>query len=150
MSRLVSTVAVLVVLLGSPGLLRPQCLVDRDLDLWKLPEYLRQMTASQQRYAELEEQSVAFQKRIKLKDRVIGELAAGRTTLLEAAAQFQHADEDLPLSVSACLVGDTSQEKYCRVVIYTLQIHIERFPENVVPGVVERLERQLADHLATQ
>jgi hypothetical protein len=61
----------------------------------------------------------AVDRRIEQKDRLAGEVVAGRLTLFEAAARFRRLNDEppAPTPLSASFPGDSEEERLCRQVI---------------------------------
>jgi hypothetical protein len=111
---------------------------------------IRPLPAGEQAdYADiLEERRQAVLRRHHYQERVVRELAAGRRTLLEAAARFRAlslADTTLERPLHDTYPAATEEERLCRWVIAYLQTTLRN--EDGTAGLVTRLETELGEHI---
>jgi len=150
-NRFVVNFALFIALVASLGQLRQAGLAEAGLDWWNLPDLLREQEVIQSKLAELDRQRENFLRRHAGKKRIIEELIAGRKTLLQAAAAFQHLAESLPVLSGEPLPfpGATLEEKYGRQVIMWVRLHDTQEYDSYLEDLIERLERELAEHVAS-
>jgi anaerobic glycerol-3-phosphate dehydrogenase len=100
---------------------------------------------------ELELQRQAVLQRLRMRMRVVRELAVGKMNLLEAAAWFRDLNKTLPeagrKAQEVCLPAASTEERCCRQVISWLRNHVEDGNNSVPAASPDCLERQLEEHL---
>jgi hypothetical protein len=148
-NRFVMSLALCIAFVTGLNQLRQAGLAEAGLDWWNLPDLLRQYEEDRRKIAELNRQSEIFLQRFAGKERIIKDLITGRKTLLQAAAAFQNLAESLPVPMVEQLPfpGVTQEEKYCRQVIQWIRIPITHETDSYIEDLIERLERELAEHL---
>jgi hypothetical protein len=90
------------------------------LDVWSLPELHEEVAAAAEQSRELQAEDDDIQQRIVVKEALIADLIAGRTTLAEVTAQFLILNKARPeymAVIRAHFPGSTDQEKVARNVI---------------------------------
>ena len=90
------------------------------LDVWNVSALARQQREAVERRAELTAAQAEISQRIGLKEAVVGELVAGRTTLADATAEFLALNESHPEYVAMIrdsYPGSTDEERTARNVI---------------------------------
>jgi hypothetical protein len=106
--------------------------------------------AEVRRAEELERRRHSLLWRLGEQRRIIGELAAGRCTLREAAGRFREMARQEPLllqTVTATYQGDSEEEVICRWVIGYVRVQLEDHPQEAAE-VAARLEAELRTLLA--
>jgi hypothetical protein len=91
------------------------------LDLWNVPATFNALGQAAEFDRRLDEEMLAVQVRTALKDEAAEDVAAGRLTLVEAAAGFRRLDADAPDDYRrgwlATAEGGSDDERYCRQVL---------------------------------
>jgi hypothetical protein len=120
------------------------------LDFWNIPATLDAMarTAALDERIEVELESV--RRRNAAKEEVTGEAAAGRLTLLEAAARFRDLDaaasDDYRRGWRRSLPAASDEERYCRAVLAHVKELVRDRPDGI--RVLDRLKAELDRALA--
>jgi hypothetical protein len=120
------------------------------LDLWNVPAVVDALGRESERDRRLDEAVLAVQRRTALKAEVAGDVAAGRLTLVEAAARFRRLDADAPEDYRrgwlATAEGGSEAERYCRQVL----AHVGGVlgGRDGAADILARLNRQLEEALA--
>jgi hypothetical protein len=100
-----------------------------------------------QRSQDLEALRQAILNRVDTRLRLTVEVVEGRLGLLEAAGRFRDLDKEWPaLEPRRALRGATDEERYCRVVIATVESFLYDRPQ-MRTAVIERLEAELRGYL---
>jgi hypothetical protein len=112
--------ATAVSLLLSACALRPDWAGRLDIDYWSVPRLRRQIEQGQRVQAAGDDELRRIDERASGRERVAGDLRAGRIGLLEAAACFRDlgAGTDAVRYLHVFFAGDSDDERYCRQVIY--------------------------------
>jgi hypothetical protein len=109
------------------------------------------VTAGQDTDEQAAEDLWAVQHRHAAKEAVAEEAAAGRLTLLEAAARFRDLDADLPeeqrRALRLALPAGSDEERSCRQVLYYVEASLRGRPDG--PAALGRLKAQLDEALAS-
>jgi hypothetical protein len=129
------------------------------LEDWNVLAWLGQLEHGQRQGADLDAQLAATKRAVEAKDRIVNDLAAGRLTLIEAAAAFRAINraqsehgEDTP--VHRLCPPDRAHENpamgyeecLCWNVIDYVE-HTSKGPPDRTAALRARLERELRDHL---
>jgi hypothetical protein len=126
---------------------RPTWAAGTGADVWALPELVHSLEEEQAKFTELDERGRHIHMRAEGRQRVVTEVIAGRTTLLDAAASIQELnrlDTGGP-KFGATSRGNSEGERLCRQVIRWVDGALsEQSPEDRDP-VVRRLEQDLSD-----
>jgi hypothetical protein len=120
------------------------------LDSLGLAALEEQMARERQRSAELDRLNQLVYPRLVAKYQVTAALAAGRLSLLEAAARFRALDQMAPGHPPAIFhsyyAGSSDEERYCRQAIQLLRASRNSASEQT--ALAEQLEAELSEHLA--
>jgi hypothetical protein len=135
-----SATVLLVLLLAA--LLQPELANDVGLKPWSPA-----MIAWQRQSTEPDPLVRVVDLRFQKKQHIIDELVAGRLTLFEAAALFNHLNHEHPVSLAApWFPGDSEEERVCRQVIHGVRARLlSSSPENAHEWVAA-LEEDLRQH----
>ena len=90
-SRIVAAVALIV---AAAIVLQPRVLAQANLDFWNLPKLNREIEEINEHQQELKAETDEVNRHIKIKQRLVRELAAGRLDLLEVASYFRNLNSD--------------------------------------------------------
>jgi hypothetical protein len=120
------------------------------LDLWNVPAALNSLREAAEIDGRLDEDLLAVQLRMALKDEAAEDVAAGRLTLVEAAAQFRRLDADASEGYRQgwrlLAEGDSDEERYCRQVLNYAEVALR--DRAAAADVLAGLNRQLEEALA--
>jgi hypothetical protein len=120
------------------------------LDLWNVPATFNALGQAAEFDRRLDEEVLAVQVRTALKDEVAEDVAAGRLTLVEAAARCRDLDagasEDYRRGWLATAEGRSDEERYCRQVLAHVGPVLRGRDD--APDVLAGLNRQLEEALA--
>lgn len=117
-------------------------------DVWNVPALKEQVRVSTAEESRLTEEDNDVLRRIAIKDAIITDLIAGRTTLSEATDRFTALNADRPRYMDALresFAGATDQEKFARNVI---SFAIARAEPHERVALSSRLETDLRQMIA--
>jgi hypothetical protein len=154
-ARVMAVMALLGTALIGLGQYRPAWATQVDLDWWNLPELYDELRRGQQELEAQEQQRQAAVERLWARAAIIGDLRAGRQTLVQAAARFRRLNASAPegpIDLRQHVPGATEEERVCRQVIYWAES--ADCPAPTARGEVRRrleeeLDRLLAEHNGT-
>lgn len=129
------------------GLVRPAWAQSVGLDVWNVPALQAEMRASADASDRLDEKDHEVQQRMAVKESLVAELIAGRTTLAEVTARFTDMNATRPdyvASIRATFSGTTDLEKSARNVI---DYALARVPVAERAAFAARLEAELQQML---
>jgi hypothetical protein len=122
------------------------------LDVWNLPALRQCMeTEDAKRRAFAYEDAELF-RRMDLKDRLVAELIAGRTTLADVTEEFVALNRDRPgytTTIRATYPGQTDEERTARNVLGYVSQRMGDLPPARQAEVMARLESEFARFVAT-
>ncbi len=117
------------------------------VDVWSIRELNDELASGTARRQELDIHDEVIQRRIALKEGIVGDLLAGRLSLAEATSQFAALNlprADAMAVIRATYPGRTDEEKLARNVIEYARLRVD---DKTPPGVMARLEAEF-DRLA--
>ena len=134
------------------AILRPGWASTAGLDVWNLPELERNLIAEQQNFEELNQRNVCINARILAKEQVIGDLVAGRLTLLKAAALFRRLNTEIfdypETTPPDYFPGRTENERLCNQVLRWATAMTYHWTPSHAEEILCRLKAELEAHLA--
>ncbi|VTR91337.1 unnamed protein product [Gemmata massiliana] len=144
--RLIATAAVLACF----ALLASQTTLARSVgaDVWNVPELQSQLEESTEKRGQLDAQGDVIMRRIVVKEALIDDLLAGRTTLAEVTEKFTELNApraEYQTLIRVTYPGATDQEKAARNVI---SFALLRAPAGARADLAERLEDELQELIA--
>jgi hypothetical protein len=116
------------------------------LDWWNFGELEQTIETQVRKGLVLDEQFEQAQRRSNRRRRIVADVIADRTTLLQAALEFRSLNETLPAShwsYNQAYSGKSEGERLCRYVIRMVQIDLSERTPNLVTAKVEKLEEEL-------
>jgi hypothetical protein len=119
-------------------------------DVWNVPALKEQVRESTEEDDRLTDEDGDVRRRIAIKDAIIAELLAGRTTLSEATDRFAALNSGRPRYLTAIregFPGATDQEKFARNVI---SFALARVEPHERANVSSRLETDLRQMIAAR
>jgi len=120
------------------------------VDVWNLPELKEQFHASAAEGDRLTSEDDEVLRRIAIKEAIISDLVAGRSTLAETTERFTELNAGRPEYVEALrdtFPGATDQEKFARNVI---SFALCRAPRDERAALSSRLEAELRQMIAAR
>jgi hypothetical protein len=125
---------------------RPAWAASAGLDVWNLPDLDRQTADATEESRDLDARDAEVRERIDLKERLVENLVAGRTTLAEVAAQFVALNESRPeyaRLIRETYPGATEEEKVARHVVENALLRLAGRPAAERAEVAARLDGEL-------
>jgi hypothetical protein len=129
-------------------LISPRSLAELGINWPSVTELVEKNVQAWHRQRDLERRTRAILDRMRIKDEVVADLIAGRTTLLRAAAVFRHLHDtaDEPAVNFQQLPGTNDAERYCWQVILWVDDD-EDSSSGQRSAFVERLKAELRAHI---
>ena len=149
-NRFLLLVGLPVVLLVGSVWVKPAWLGLPDSEGWQLSKAFREYEATLRQREELDRLDEVLRRRIQVKKAVAGDLIAGRISFLQAVAWFKHLHEDIPGVPDDCDTGTAREERYFRMVINAVALHMNDHPETWNDAFLEDLRQEAARLLAHQ
>jgi hypothetical protein len=122
------------------------------IDVWNLPALHQGIETGAEQRREFDHKGVDVLRRIDLKDRLVADLIAGRSTLAEVTGEFLDLNRDRPgylTALQANFPGQTDEERTARNVLFYVSHHVGHLSPADRAEVKARLESELARLVAT-
>ena len=122
------------------------------IDVWNLPALHDEIADETAKGREFERRDADVFRRIELKDRLVADLIAGRTTLAEVTPQFVELNRDRPgymTAIRASYPGRTDEERTARTVLQYAERQLAQSPSASHVEITARLEHEFADLFPT-
>jgi hypothetical protein len=121
------------------------------IDVWNLPSLQEELVAGTAKGREIQKEDNDIMRRMELKDRLVGELIEGRTTLAEVTSQFlalnQHREAYMSVIRANC-AGRTDEERTARNVLHYVAQRLPALPSSSQDEATARLETEFANLVA--
>jgi hypothetical protein len=146
-TRMIALTSLLITLIAGASFARPSWPTDLGVDFWSVPALQAKLKEEGRWHDQLEALDAAVKQRIAVKDLIIADVLAHRTSLIEAAAEFRRLNADEPKYMDVLresFPSRSDEECLCRNVLAYVSMSGRRQPERI-KAEVARLEAELRE-----